>query len=220
MRRSRLTAQQTFLRTAAAAAIAVTLCTPPVPLSAALAQLRGQQNPDWPCRQIMVGRVSLAAVWSGPPVEGVSWQKDRAVADLAARLAARRTSLEDAEQLIDEFASSQGAEKANKLVAVFAGVFEILNDERTQVIEGLLRSGAKQRELAAKIRAESASPGDGATTEPPSASDNPGARAQELEWDLRVFDERRQSISYVCEAPTLIEQRLFALAKIIQRHLD
>jgi hypothetical protein len=41
-----------------------------------------------------------------------------------------------------------------------------------------------------------------------------------LEWDLRVFDERHQSLAYVCETPTLIEQRLFALARVIQRSLD
>jgi len=170
---------------------------------------------NWPCHQILVGRLSLAAVWTGPSIEGLAWRNDQAVADIVARLSARRTPLDDAERAIEDFAQSQGAGKTKKLVAVFAGLFETLNDERTQVIEGLLRFGAKQRELAAKIRAENALPREG------HASTKDGETvAGDLEWDLRVFDERRQSLTYVCETPALIEQRLFALARVIQRSLE
>jgi hypothetical protein len=176
----------------------------------------GHQDPDWPCRQILVGRLSLAAVWSGPPIEGVAWRNDPAVADLVAKLAPRRRPLEDAEHLIDDFARSQGENKTKKLVAVFAGLFDTLDQERAQVIEGLLRFGAKQRELAAKIRVENASPKESAPKSPKDA----GTKARDLEWDLRVFDERRQSLAFVCETPTLIEQRLFALARVIQRNLE
>jgi hypothetical protein len=175
---------------------------------------------NWPCHQILVGRLSLAAVWSGPSIEGLAWRNDQAVADVVARLAARRTPLDDAERAIEDFAQSQGAGKTKKLVSVFAGLFETLNDERTQVIEGLLRFGAKQKELAAKIRAENALPREGPGKEPPHASRQDGETAAgDLEWDLRVFDERRQSLTYVCETPALIEQRLFALARVIQRSL-
>lgn len=176
---------------------------------------------NWPCHQILVGRLSLAAVWSGPSIEGLAWRNDQAVADIVARLAARRTPLDDAEPAIEDFAQSQGASKTKKMVAVFAGLFETLNDERTQVIEGLLRFGAKQKELAEKIRAENALPREGPGKEPPHASRQDGETvAQDLEWDLRVFDERRQSLTYVCETPALIEQRLFALARVIQRSLE
>jgi hypothetical protein len=176
---------------------------------------------NWPCHQILVGRVSLAAVWSGPSIEGLAWRNDQAVADIVARLAARRTPLEDAERAVEDFARSQGASKTKKLVAVFAGLFETLNDERTQVIDGLLRFGARQKELAGRIRAENALPREGPGKESPHASKQDAETvARDLEWDLRVFDERHQSLAYVCETPTLIEQRLFALARVIQRSLD
>jgi hypothetical protein len=173
---------------------------------------------NWPCHQILVGQLSLAAVWSGPSIEGLDWRADSAVANIVATLAARRTPLEAAERAIEDFAQSQGASKTKKLVSVFAGLFETLSDERTQVIEGLLRFGAKQKELAAKIRAENALPQG---KEPPRASRQDAKTvARDLEWDLRVFDERRQSLTYVCETPALIEQRLFALARVIQRSLE
>jgi hypothetical protein len=176
---------------------------------------------NWPCHQILVGRVSLAAVWSGPSIEGLAWRNDQAVADIVARLAARRTPLEDAERAVEDFARSQGASKTKKLVAVFAGLFETLNDERTQVIDGLLRFGARQKELAGRIRAENALPREGSGKESPHASKQDAETvARDLEWDLRVFDERQQSLTFVCETPALIEQRLFALARVIQRSLE
>ncbi|MGA7385178.1 MAG: hypothetical protein WBW81_10975 [Methylocella sp.] len=163
----------------------------------------------------------MAAVWSGPSIEGLAWRNDQAVADIVARLAARRTPLEEAERAIEDFAQSQGASKTKKLVSVFAGLFETLNDERTQVIEGLLRFGAKQKELAERIRAENALPREGPGKEQPQANRQDAETvARDLQWDLRVFDERRQSLTYVCETPALIEQRLFALARIIQRSLE
>jgi hypothetical protein len=180
----------------------------------------GHPNPDWPCRQILVGRLSVAAVWAGPSIEGITWRNDQPIADIVAELAARRTPVEDAERMIEDFARSQGAAKTKKLIAIFAGLFETLNDERTQVIEGLLRFGAKQKELADKIRAENALAREGPGKKPDTSEQDSKTVAQDLEWDLRVFDERRQSLTYVCETPTLIEQRLFALAKVIQRNLE
>ena len=31
----------------------------------------------------MVGRLSVAAVWSGPSIEGLAWRNDQAVADIS-----------------------------------------------------------------------------------------------------------------------------------------
>lgn len=219
---SRPACRRSFPRWETAAWSAVTLLGVLGALPAALAQPRGgTSNPDWPCRQILVGRLSAAAMWSGPSIEGVAWRSDPAVADLVAKTAVRRTPIEEAGRAIDSFAASQGAEKQKKLLAVFAGLFETLDGERTQVIDGLLRFGAKQKELAGKIRAENALPKDAPDTQPPDAArQDKKTVAQDLQWDLRVFDERRQALTYVCESPTLIEQRLFALAKIIQRNWD
>jgi hypothetical protein len=204
-----------------AIAVVITLTAMFKTVPAALAQPgAGHPNPDWPCRQILVGRLSVAAVWAGPSIEGIAWRNEEPIADIVAKLAARRTPVEDAERMIEDFARSQGAGKTKKLIAVFAGLFETLNDERTQVIEGLLRFGAKQKELADKIRAENALAREGPGKKPDTSEQNAKTVAQDLEWDLRVFDERRQSLTYVCETPTLIEQRLFALAKVIQSKLE
>lgn len=167
----------------------------------------------------------MAAVWSGPPIEGIAWATDPAVAALVAQTAARRNTLEESENAIKAFAHSLSADKTKKLTALFAGLFETLDNERSQIIDGLLRFGVKQRELASKIRAESAATHQKPGNPPRDAegqSANPAARdlARDLAWDLRVFDERHRSIMYVCETPALIEQRLFALARVIQSLMD
>ncbi|MCI0735530.1 MAG: hypothetical protein L0Y50_04560 [Beijerinckiaceae bacterium] len=176
-------------------------------------------NLNWPCQQILVERISAAAVWSGPPIETVAWQNDQAVAGIVAKLAPRRTPLTQAEHEIEVFAQSQGAKKTERLVAVFAGLFETLNAERAQVIEGLLRFGAKQKELAAKIRAKHVPQAESAGKPP----HDPGEHVNDTsarDLDLRLFDERRHSLAFVCETPALIEQRLFALARAVQRNLE
>lgn len=175
---------------------------------------------DWPCRQILVESISLPAIWQGPPIDHVDWRKNPAIMDLVNKLAIRRLPIEEAERAIQDFAGGFGpsreAEKKTALIILFAGLFETLNNERSQVIAGLVRFGRKQKDLAEKIRTENAAIHAPPQAETPSAA----ASAQRLEWDLRVFDERRQSLTYVCESPTLIEQRLFALARIIQQNLD
>ena len=41
-----------------------------------------------------------------------------------------------------------------------------------------------------------------------------------VEWDTRIFEERRKTMNFVCEVPVFIEQRLFALARAIQQSLE
>jgi hypothetical protein len=44
--------------------------------------------------------------------------------------------------------------------------------------------------------------------------------AEQVQWDTRIFEDRRRTISYVCEVPVLIDQRLFALGRTIQQALE
>ena len=44
--------------------------------------------------------------------------------------------------------------------------------------------------------------------------------ASQVEWSTRIFEDRRKTIRYVCEVPGTIEQRLFALARVIRRNLN
>jgi hypothetical protein len=43
---------------------------------------------------------------------------------------------------------------------------------------------------------------------------------QQVTWEAEVFQDRRQALSYACDVPGKIEQRLFSLARSIQQELD
>ncbi|WP_395698070.1 hypothetical protein [Methylocella sp.] len=177
-------------------------------------------NKDWPCKQILVEEISLPTVWSGPPIENVEWRKDERTTDLVTLISARRTTLEAAQKAIEEFAAAAGADKNARLTALFAGVFETLNSERGHIIDGLTRFGRKQKALATRIRAENSELQKNPAETPPGVEPADDPATQKLQLDLRIFDEGRKSLSFACEAPTLVEQRLFALARAIQNEME
>jgi hypothetical protein len=179
-------------------------------------------DPDWPCVQRKVPAVDSAAVWSGPdPAAALGdWSKDPEAAALAPRLASRRTSLDEADRLIDEFAKDSGARKYERLTRVFAGTLELVNAERDSILHGIARYARGQHQLADRIRDEA----DRITALKDSPAVPESKELQDLDarfaWDRRIFEERRQSLNYVCEAPVLLEQRIFEIARRIQRRLS
>jgi|GEM_PF-6456573 len=44
--------------------------------------------------------------------------------------------------------------------------------------------------------------------------------ADQIEWDTRIFEERQQSLTYVCETPVLLEKRAFALARMMMERME
>jgi hypothetical protein len=178
-------------------------------------------DPDWPCPQIKTPTFSLASVWAGPQLDlnSQSWRDETDVADLAAKMSQRRVPIADIEAAIVDFKAKAGADADAKLLRAFAAAFEDLTQQRSQILAGLDRFGRKQRAMADRIRAE-------ADAVQKSGDQNQGGRAQSgadsqerLQWDLRIFDDRRQTVRYVCETPTLIEQRIGAIARAVQNAL-
>ena len=176
--------------------------------------------PDWPCTQAKVPEISLAAVWAGPPLDDTKdkWKDDAKVGALVARLAARRTPLEEAQKAITEYLSAS-ADKATAGKLLFAGLFDALNAQRSSVMNGLERVTRKQREAAEKIRADTLALQalQGASTPDQTRIDELG---NQLVWQTRIFEDRRQVVKFVCEVPTAIDQRLFALGRTIQQELE
>jgi len=177
--------------------------------------------PDWPCNQLKVSEISLAAVWAGPPVDGISEtsESDPKLRDLVSRLAARRTPMDEAEKLIADFLTGSAAEKEDKAKRLFAGLFETLNRQRSEVMTGIERITRKQKALAGKIRSdvlELRTLHNAAGHDPTKIEE----LTNQVAWSTRVFEDRRKTINYVCEVPTLIERRLFSLGRSIQQSLE
>jgi hypothetical protein len=177
--------------------------------------------PDWPCAQAKVPDISLAAVWDGPALDDavVKWKDDAKVSALVPRLAARRTPLDEAGKAITEFMSNSAPNKKETGKLLFAGLFDTLNAQRSSVMNGLERVTRKQREAAEKIRDDTLALQ--ALQDAPSPDQ---AKVEELGnqlvWQTRIFEDRRRVIKFVCEVPTAIDQRLFALGRVIQQEMD
>lgn len=172
---------------------------------------------DWPCIQRRVVDLSVAQMWAGPPIDPAQtrWRDDPSVASLARSLASRRTSLDEASSAIERFSNGAGTEKDAKLTMLFAGVFELINMERRRIVNGIERYARKQKALASQISE---------TSRILKQNDTPPAERttlqQKLQWDTRIYDDRNHALTYVCESPVLLEQRVFALSQEIARHLD
>ena len=179
------------------------------------------RHPDWPCPQVVVPKLSVAAFWTGPSIDDVgdNWMKDQTVHDLVLRFAGRRTSLAEAEKEAAEFIVGTQAERQQRAKLLFAGLFATLGRERDDVMAGIERFSQRQQQLREKISAEMTdlrAQQDAAGQESATAD----KLSEQIAWETRIFDERRNTISYVCEVPSTIERRLFALARAIQQKLD
>lgn len=189
-------------------------------LSTGLAQAADPRYPDWPCVQAKVPEISLTAVWAGPPIDDVAstWKDNAEISTLVEQLAARRVPIEQAQKAVTDFLARSGDKtKAGKLI--FAGLFDSLNAQRSAVLVGLERVMRKQREAVEKIRTDTA-----ALQNIQNAASPDQAKIDELNnqvlWEARIFDDRRRVVTFVCEVPTIIDQRLFALSRTIQQEME
>ncbi len=179
-------------------------------------------DPNWPCIQRKVERLSAGALWphvlaDNPP------ELDADERALAARLALRRVSQEDAATMVAQYlVETPDARNTDRLGAVFLEAFQRIDGDRFRIIDGIDRYAAKQLSLAAEI--------DGLRTEMAAAMavedkddaafDRIDALEERLDWSERVFEDRGRALTYVCESPVLLEQRAFAMARLLAGQID
>lgn len=184
-------------------------------------------DPDWPCVQRKVANLSPGQFWTGPDLGAASteWGNDNEAAALAQKIASRRTDLQEVDGLLDAYAGklTDKAAREQGLTRVYAGVFEVLNGERNKIMHGIARYAQGQRRMAERIRQEADQISQ--TKDAPSAADARELPKEQSEletkfaWDRRIFQERSQALTFVCEVPTLLEQRLGEIARKIQAKL-
>ena len=190
-------------------------------LASTAARAADPRYPNWPCAQAKVPEISLAAVWAGPPLVDAEtkWKNDAKVTALVAKLSARKTPMDEAEKSVKEFLAGSAADKSANAKMLFAGLFDTLNAQRSQVMNGLERVSRKQRDAADKIREETIQLQ--ALQSAPSRDDTKvEALSNELVWKTRIFEDRHKVVRFVCEVPTAIDQRLFALGRVIQQEME
>ena len=186
--------------------------------AAGAALAASNKDPDWPCIQRKVPELSLGQIWNGPelPASSATGRRTRPSPTLVEGVAARRVPIAEAQKRDPRLCRRLARQTRSKEPHGEAGqgLFDHMNAERSQVISGMARYARNQLELAARLRKE-ASEVDALRAKPDADANEIAARTDRLTWETRVFEERVQSLTYVCEVPTLIEQRLYALAKTV-----
>lgn len=177
------------------------------------------QGSDWPCPQRLVPKLEPGQMWSGPALDSVPATPDPAVAALSPKLLDLHAAPEALTAEVKTFSDGLPAERREAALAeLFAVTLDRLNADRATLISGIKRYARGQRALAEKVAAETRSLE--ALRQQPSPDP---VQLDELEtartWDTRIFSDRQHSLRLVCDQPVLVEQRAFALARIIQEQL-
>lgn len=175
------------------------------------------EDPDWPCQQRLVPKLTAAAYWNGPPLENLGdWRAEPETADLVRRLAPRRVSTQEGLAEIAAVVRTVSNDRPRRLALVFRGLLEETDRERAGLIEELKEIGRRQRELAdlvARLATE-------LNAVPPDARGEAGAKRTDLQqrhdFTARNFEEIQRTIRYACETPVELDARLGAWARALQ----
>ncbi len=199
--------------TVAVVCVLVSLVVPPV----AAADFA---DPTWPCIQRKVEQLSPGLMWSqeipeGDLPDGVAAEAE----ELVDTLVLRRVTLEQASMMIDGFVAAHPDLGDGDLGRMFADVFTRIDRERTRLIAGISRYSLTQIDVAARIdSARNAMEEEMARDDPD--YDRVDVLEEQLDWDQRIYTDRAQALTYVCETPVILEKRAYGIAQALSAHLD
>lgn len=177
-------------------------------------------DPEWPCLQRRVENMSLGLMWTHPIPDGKIPAEIRPQAhELAETLVLRRVSLIEAEALIEGFLRDTPSVTDAVLGQIFRVVFERINSNRSQLIGGITRYSLAQIVAAERIDETRGEMDQLMAAEAPDY-DRVDALEEQLDWQQRIYRDRAQALTYVCETPVLLEKRTFALAQALAKHLQ
>ena len=135
-------------------------------------------------------------------------------AEIIDTLSLRRLTDDELAAIINSYLVANPETDLDTLGIIFNGVFEKLGGLRRQLISGIERYSEQQIALAQKIDAQHSEMAELEALEAPDFD-----RIDEIEavvhWDERIYEDRVQALTYVCETPVLLEKRLYALAQLL-----
>jgi hypothetical protein len=188
-------------------------------LVAAPVQAADFSDPTWPCIQRKVEGLSIGLMWTHPvpeepaPDAGTRREIDR----LAGKLALRRLEVDALRPDVEDFAARHDG-SPDMLGRVFAQVFKTLSTRRGKVMSGIETFSLSQIELSQRIEAAQTEMADLMDADAPDF-DRIDALEEQLDWDQLVYSDRQSTITYLCETPTLIEQRLYGLSQMLRQQI-
>ena len=186
-----------------------------VTLAVSPARAADYSDPTWPCIQRKVEHLSLGVMWPHPvPDSTLPEALQRPSHDLVQTLVLRRVPEEELPELAADFAGEHPGLTKDQLGMIFRDAFTLIDRQRTRLIAGIGTYSLKQIDLAARVEAARvAFDAEMALHEPD--FDKVDALEEQIVWDERIYRDRAQSLTYVCETPVLLEKRAYAIAQAL-----
>jgi hypothetical protein len=167
--------------------------------------------------------ISIGSVWQGPDTTSAeeNWRNDPAIVALVDQVAPRRLPQDQAVAAVHRFSAGTKQDRATVLTAVFAGLFETMSEERSEIIRGIKHFNRRQDSLSQRIQEgwKQMDALDPSSNDPKIVEQRINLQ-QTIDWDSRIFDDRERLLPAICQQPSVIEQRLFALSRAIQEDLN
>jgi hypothetical protein len=177
-----------------------------------LAAAQPRSDPDWPCVQRLVPKLTAAALWPAALPED-DWRGAPEVAALVGRIAPRPVPEAEGVAAIDGLATPLDTPARRRLLPLaFAGALEETNRQRDALIEQIRRFARRQRNLAEHVRALEAE-----------LRAAPAETREELQqrhfFAAKSYADAERTLRYACEAPVQLEARLGAYARALRAAL-
>lgn len=185
------------------------------------AQRAAAGPPDWPCVQRLIPELAWGTIWTGPPLDELErdWWEDEEVGRVAHFATDRSTPDDEALERVRDFvASVDNGAAEERLTLLFAGLFELTDRERRRAIDGIRRASRAQMARLDDISEM--------VDELEALRDDEQANEAEVErlsevlfWEERTFERRQQALPAMCEQPTLLEEKLGRMVRVIMERM-
>lgn len=171
----------------------------------------------WPCDQVYNPQLNLSTIWQGPSIDSAlkDWWKHDDVIEYVNTLSDPTLNEKVGKQLINEFAKKytyagliKKAEQKEKLIFLFAGLYQKAKDRRSRQYKGIIKFVERQEDLRKAIGSSSKLIRKFRKEKLDQKSNQFKDAASQLEWNTKVFDQRTKLTEYICEEPVFNTQRL------------
>tara|TARA_Y100000022_G_scaffold43961_1_gene36522 strand:- start:67 stop:714 length:648 start_codon:yes stop_codon:yes gene_type:complete len=183
----------------------------------------------WPCDQVYNPKLNLTAIWQGPPIEQElkDWWKDDDVIEYVNKLADPVLEESVGIELIEEFAKKYSyfglikkPEQKQKLINLFAGLYQKAKDRRNRQYVGIIKFVERQDSIRKAIGSSSKLIRKYRKAKLDEKDPKFVEASSQLKWNTRVFDQRTRLTEYICEEPVFNTQRLGYQARKILSYLQ
>ena len=182
----------------------------------------------WPCDQVYNPKLNMSAIWEGPDIEDYikDWWKDDEVIEVATKLSDPILTEKDGTKIIESFAKKYTyfgiiakKEQEEKLVNLFAGLFQKASDKRRRQYTGIVKFVERQDVIRKTIGKSSKKLRELRKAGVGQDDKEFLMYSEQMKWNTRVFDQRTRLTEYVCEEPVYGEQRIGYQARKILSYI-